>query len=59
MPHTLDALACVQVTEWQATLVVQATAVLDGQDRREVDAHLAGSGSPPPPDTTTTPPHHH
>jgi hypothetical protein len=37
MPHTLAALSVGDVTEWQATLVVKATAVLDGQDRREVD----------------------
>lgn len=46
MPHTLTALACGEVTEWQATLVVKATAVLEVEDRREVDTRLAGRLGP-------------
>ncbi len=42
MPHTMAALTAGELSEWRATLVVQATAVLDVDARREVDARLAG-----------------
>ncbi len=42
MPHTLTALTRGEISEWRATLVVKATAVLDVEDRRAVDTELAG-----------------
>ena len=42
MPHTMAALTSGELSEWRATLVVQATAVLDADDRRQADARLAG-----------------
>jgi hypothetical protein len=42
MPRTLAALASGEIGEWEATLVVKATAVLDAAGRGEVDARLAG-----------------
>jgi hypothetical protein len=42
MPHTMAALTAGELSEWRATLVVQATAVLDVDASREVDARLAG-----------------
>ena len=42
MPATLAALAVGDVSEWTATLVVQETACLAVEDRRAVDAELAG-----------------
>lgn len=41
MPHTLAALASGRVSEWGATLVVQATACLSVVDRGRVDERLA------------------
>ncbi|WP_194288459.1 HNH endonuclease [Ornithinicoccus halotolerans] len=41
MPHTHAALSRGQITEWGATLVVQATACLSREDRARVDAELA------------------
>jgi hypothetical protein len=46
MPHTLTALACGDITEWQATLIVKATAILEVEDRAEVDTRLAGRLGP-------------
>jgi hypothetical protein len=42
MPHTMAALTAGELSEWRATLVVRATAVLSAKERREVDARLAG-----------------
>ena len=41
MPHTYSALAQGRISEWRATLVVQATACLSVRDREAVDAELA------------------
>ncbi len=46
MPHLLAALSGGEVSEWQATLVVQATAVLTAEDRRAADVRLAGTLGP-------------
>ena len=43
MPHTLAALTRGEISEWRATLVVQATAVLSAEHRAMVDAELAGA----------------
>ncbi len=42
MPHTWGSFARGEVSEWRASLVVQATAVLSRDDRIAVDAELAG-----------------
>ncbi len=42
MPHTMAALSDGRISEWRATLVCQATAVLTTEDRLAVDAELAG-----------------
>ncbi len=42
MPHTLAALTAGDISEWRATLVVRETACLSREDRRVVDARLAG-----------------
>ena len=42
MPNTLAALTAGEVSEWTATLVVKETASLSADDRRAVDAELAG-----------------
>ena len=42
MPHTLSALTAGQVSEWRAQLMVRETATLTLEDRRAVDAELAG-----------------
>ncbi|MEI2827172.1 MAG: DUF222 domain-containing protein [Dermatophilaceae bacterium] len=42
LPHTLAALTHGDLSEWRATLVAQATAVLSSADRQEVDRRLAG-----------------
>lgn len=42
MPHTMAALRGGHITEWRATIVARETACLDADDRREVDATLAG-----------------
>ena len=42
MPHTQAALTAGELSEWRATLVVQATSILDVDARREVDERLAG-----------------
>ncbi|HMT32303.1 MAG TPA: HNH endonuclease, partial [Dermatophilaceae bacterium] len=42
MPGTLAALTAGELSEWRATLIVQATAVLDPDMRRVADARLAG-----------------
>jgi len=42
MPHTMAALTAGQVSEWRATLMVRETATLTLDDRRAVDAELAG-----------------
>ncbi|HEX2705876.1 MAG TPA: DUF222 domain-containing protein, partial [Candidatus Lustribacter sp.] len=41
MPATMAALEAGQASEWTATLVCQATAILTAEDRRAVDAELA------------------
>lgn len=41
MPHTMAALTAGALSEWRATLIARATAVLSEQHRREVDARLA------------------
>jgi hypothetical protein len=46
MPHTLAALTWGQIGEWEATLIVKATAVLDAEHRAEVDVRLAGRLGP-------------
>ncbi|HEX8497512.1 MAG TPA: DUF222 domain-containing protein [Actinomycetales bacterium] len=43
MPGTLAALSAGEVSEWTATLVVQETLCLSADDRRAVDAELAGT----------------
>ena len=42
LPHTLAALSAGEVSEWRATIIAQATAVLSADDRQVVDARLAG-----------------
>ncbi len=42
MPHTMAALTAGELSEWRATLVARATAVLTAEQRREVDERLAG-----------------
>ena len=42
LPHTMAALRRGDLSEWRATLVAQATAVLSPADRQEVDRRLAG-----------------
>ena len=42
MPHTFAALTAGRISEWRATLVARATAVLTVEDRIGVDADLAG-----------------
>ncbi|MEI2826519.1 MAG: DUF222 domain-containing protein [Dermatophilaceae bacterium] len=42
MPHTQAALTAGELSEWRATLVLQATSILDVDARREVDERLAG-----------------
>lgn len=42
MPHTLEALASGEISEWRATLVVRETAALSLADRAQVDTELAG-----------------
>ena len=42
LPHTLAALTHGDLSEWRATLVAQATAVLSSADRQEVNRRLAG-----------------
>lgn len=42
MPDTLAALSRGEINEWRATLVARATACLSREDRRAVDAELAG-----------------
>ena len=42
MPHTMAALTAGELSEWRATLIARATAVLSTEQRREVDARLAG-----------------
>lgn len=42
LPHTLAALSAGEVSEWRATIIAQATAVLSAEDRQAVDARLAG-----------------
>ena len=46
MPHTLAALQCGALSEWRATLVARASACLDVQDRRRLDAELCASVGP-------------
>lgn len=41
MPHTLAALTRGDIGEWGATVLVRETAVLSGDDRREVDARMS------------------
>lgn len=41
LPHTMDALARGQLSEWRATLVCRETACLSADDRREVDRRIA------------------
>lgn len=41
MPHTMAALTAGELSEWRATLIARATAVLSEEHRREVDARLA------------------
>jgi hypothetical protein len=43
LPHTLAAFRAGRVTEWRATLVARETACLSLDDRRTVDAELAGN----------------
>ncbi|MEI2826708.1 MAG: DUF222 domain-containing protein [Dermatophilaceae bacterium] len=42
MPHTMAALTAGELSEWRATLIARATAVLSTEQRREVDVRLAG-----------------
>lgn len=42
MPHTLAALTAGEISEWRATLVARETGCLSREDRRVVDARLAG-----------------
>ena len=42
LPFTLAALRSGRITEWRATLVARETACLDRDDRRLVDAEIAG-----------------
>jgi hypothetical protein len=42
LPHTLAAMTAGQLSEWRATIVARATAVLSAAQRREADARLAG-----------------
>ncbi|MGA8046619.1 MAG: DUF222 domain-containing protein, partial [Dermatophilaceae bacterium] len=41
LPHTLAALSKGETSEYRATIVAKETSVLDGADRRRVDAELA------------------
>lgn len=41
LPHTMAALTAGELSEWRATIVARATAVLSATDRRIVDARLA------------------
>ncbi|OAB87224.1 hypothetical protein AWH69_12840 [Janibacter melonis] len=42
LPRTLDHLATGTTSEWTATVMARETAVLEREDRRQVDAELAG-----------------
>lgn len=42
LPRTLDHLATGSTSEWTATVMARETAVLEPDDRRQVDAELAG-----------------
>ncbi|WP_146361864.1 HNH endonuclease [Arthrobacter yangruifuii] len=42
MPYTLRALTMGKISEWRATLLVRETACLSAEDRRRVDAEVAG-----------------
>ncbi|MBK8867777.1 MAG: DUF222 domain-containing protein [Actinomycetales bacterium] len=42
LPHTMAAMTAGELSEWRATLIAQATAVLTMDDRAEVDRRLAG-----------------
>lgn len=41
LPHTMAALTAGELSEWRATIVARATAVLSATDRRILDARLA------------------
>ena len=43
LPHTLRAFRCGRITEWKAMIVARETACLSLEDRRTVDAELAGN----------------
>lgn len=44
LPHTMAAFRAGRITEWKATIVARETACLSLDDRRIVDADLAGNG---------------
>ena len=45
LPHTLHAFRTGRITEWKATLIARETGCLSLEDRRRVDAEIAGDPS--------------